>query len=211
MKLKILLVPFFLVLAVGLVVWLVMPSYYDDNLKRQDLKNETDRLETATKKTEKVDKLMKDLSANADKQTTLFSFLPEKQQDEEIINDLNNIASSEGVSIANLSLAKSIGAPSVENTTEVKSNISATNFNMDFTIVGAYDKIKNVMDKLARLKRFNKVSALAITKTTTKNEKGEEVAGNNLQAKLTLSFSYLKKADAATINDTIFSQEGFDM
>jgi hypothetical protein len=209
MKLKVLLVPFFLVLAVGLVVWLVMPKYYDDKLKRQELKMETEKLNSAVEKVEKVNTLMADLGANADKQAILFSFLPETQKEEEVINDLNIIASSESVAIKNLTVAKAqASAPAVS---ETKTDIKTPGFDLEFTVVGPYDKIKNVVDRLSKIKRFNKISSLTIAKTTSKNEKGEEVAGSNLQAKIVLTFNYSKKADAVSISSDIFSQNKFDM
>lgn len=214
MKLKVLLVPFFLVLAIGLVVWLVMPKYYDDKLKRQELKTETEKLDSAVKKVEKVNTLMADLGANADKQAVLFSFLPETQREEEIINDLNNIASAESVAIKNLTVAKaqtSVPAPIASETAATSSNLTASDFNMEFIVVGQYDKIKNVVDRLSKMKRFNKTSSMLISKVAFKNEKGEEVAGSNLQAKIVLVFNYSKKADAVSISSDVFSKDKFDM
>lgn len=209
MKLKVLLVPFFLVLVVGLIVWLVMPKYYDDKLKRQELKMETDKLDAAVKKVEKVNLLMADLGANADKQATLFSFLPEAQKEEEIINDLNNIASSESVAIKSLSVVKSsVSSPFLvinPETSETGIIPAAAGFNVDFTVVGAYDKIKNVVDRLSKIKRFNKISSLAITNAT------EQAAGSNLQAKIILTFNFLKKTDAVSVSNDVFSRDKFDM
>lgn len=162
MKLKILVAPSLLAIAVILVVWLVTPRYFDDKLKRDDLKRETANLEMAKSKVAKANALMVDLGANADKQAVVFSFLPEEQQEEEIINDLNNIASAESVSIKNLSLVKSLETTPVvtESPEGIAENPKLTkDFNVDFTVIGAYDKIKNVVDKLYKLKRFNKISS----------------------------------------------------
>lgn len=223
MKLKILLVPFFLALAIGLAVWLVMPKYYDDKLSRSELKNEQTKLEDAQKKVSVANKLMVELSAKADKQETLFSFLPEKQEEEEIINDLNNIASMESVSIKNLTLIKSAGSspapvqPAPVSETDGNSIVieapalQSSNFNMEFTVIGAYDKIKGTVDRLYKLKRFNKISSLNISKAAAKNAAGEEVPSDNLQAKIVLSFNYLKKADAAAISSSVFNRDSFDM
>ena len=226
MKLRILLVPFFLVLAIGLIVWLVMPKYYDDQFERTELNNEKTRSEDMQKKAAMAEKLMVELSANADKQETLFSFLPEKQEEEEIINDLNNIAAMEAVSIKNLTLVKSAGSavsapapvsapvPGTEGTETPAVGVNASQsstFNIDFTISGNYAKIKNVIDRLFKLKRFNKVSSINISKVSVKNEKGEEIPSDNLQAKIMLTFNYLKKADAISISSGVFTQESFDI
>lgn len=216
MKIKILLVPFLIVLAIVLVVWVALPRYYDDKLKRGELKTEENRLGEIKKKVEVASKLMVELGAKADKQEILFSFLPEKQEEEEIINDLNNIASMEAISIKNLTTEKNLNVPAyiVPNVTEgevVDKNTSQPNeFKIKFTVIGEYGKIKNVIDRLAKLKRFNKASSLMISKVD-ENQTGEVTSGSNLKAEMDLSFYYLKKADAVSISSAVFSQGSFNM
>lgn len=208
MKLKILLAPSLLALIIILIIWLVMPRYFEDRLKREEFKNETARLNAINEKIEKVNNLMVNLGTNTENQNILFSFLPEKQQEEEIINDLNNIASTEAVSIKNLSLIKSPSTSliiSSEGAEAEESEAAIKNFDVDFTVIGTYDKIKNIINKLYKSRRFNKVASLEITKNET------EAAGNNLQVKFILTFSYLKKANVISIGSNIFSQDSFNM
>jgi hypothetical protein len=212
MKTKVLLVPFLLVLGIVLIVWSVLPSYYDDKSKREELKNENNRLDEVRKKVEMSSKLMNDLATKADKQEVLFSFLPEKQEEEEAINDLNNIASMEGVSIKNLTTVKAPASglkTSSDNSSKEEGSFKnqSMSFYMDFTLIGEYGKIRNVINRLNNLKRFNKTSSLTISKVVGE----EEIAGNNLQAKIILAFYYLKKADAVNISSSIFNKETFDM
>lgn len=220
MKVKILLVPLALVLSLGLCVWFVFPAYHEMRNQMNQLKKEKLQLSDLTQKEEKVKVLMSSLNENADKQSLVLKFLPDIRKEEEIIKNLNEIVTQEGLSVSNISVHKPKTVveeaiiPEIEQSSEslvLNSAPKINKFEVSLNIAGEYEKINNAMNKINALKRYNEVSGLKISKILS--EKDTE-ATNNLKANFTLDFVYMDMEKIESIEDTnnpIFTTGKFNL
>lgn len=227
MKVKILIVPLALVIALALMVWLVYPAYSNMRAQKKVLEDKNLQVIDLEQKDQKVKELTSILSANPEKQTIVMKFLPDSQKEEEIFKSLNEIASQEGVSVSGISVSKpkaetlpleAVAAVSVANdsSTPVTNPISvfkskSIKFTADLNLYGSYEKIKNVINKIYNLNRFNRTVSLDISHS---NSQDKEEISDNLQADLVLEFNYLnmEKIDSvADINNEIIASGRFNM
>lgn len=228
MKVKILLVPLFIVMSIALLVWLVYPAYSNGSDGFKDkwdaLNNEKAKLADVQKKNETVTALYSQISSNKDKSDTLYRYIPEAIKEEEIIDNLNFMASNAGVTVASLSVAQ----PELntnKNTTanmrgeELSDNSSAednTNytpktqdFKVTYSVTGNYEQIKDLIGKLSSFERFDGMDSLSIKKPQSDaNSKGDA-----LQADMAINFNFLKKFNQTklSVDDGIFALSSFNL
>jgi hypothetical protein len=237
-KVKILIIPLVLAIALALVVWLIYPAYLNMNVQKKALENKNLQVSDLTQKEQKVKELMSSLNASAEEQAVVMKFLPGSQKEEEIIASLNDIASQEEVSVSGISVSKpKIEAPPLESiaasippapslaavgqtegdnasqaSDSAPPNIAKTiKFQAELDLYGPYEKIKNVINKVYSLDRFNRAVSLEISHSDS--ESGKENT-DNLQANLALEFNYLEMAKMETVadmNNKILTLGKFDM
>lgn len=223
MKVKILLIPLVLVTSLALCIWLVFPAYFEMQSRKKQLEKENSQVADLEQKKQKVEELMSSLNENADKQALILKFLPDSRKEEEIIRNLNEIVSQEGLSVSNISVHKpkadaslSGSAVNLENTqnsasSKAESQSKIKKFEVDLNMAGGYDKINNAINKINALKRFNRAVKLKIGKLVDKNN--QEI-GDSLQANFVLEFNYMEMEKIESVTDTnnqIFSSGKFDI
>jgi len=231
--------PLLITLMIILVIWYIYPAYTDGSggIKEQrvELERERGKLAVLGKKIENSQKLSTQIIKDEESRNILFTYLPEKNKEEEIIDNLNFLASSEeGLSVQEISVAqpekKSVAvsspsesalpdsAPGMEaagmpgmGMEAVQAKPEAEYFTVSLAVAGEYGKIKSFLDKVYRLKRFNRVLSLDIGKP---QESGEEtsVSPDALEAGAVLEFSvYGKEKQAVDAENKIFSEGVFTM
>lgn len=233
MKIKMLIAPLLIVFAIWMSIWVLVPGYYELDGKSQELSDAEAKLLDVQEKNRRIASLIADLSKKTDEQNVLFRYLPSEKKEEEIIDNLNYLATHEGLSVMEISIVKKEGvaavqsnsaevsAPFLSGTNAVNSVSSSTtaqssqvvidpvSVDANFVVMGTYDKIKIFTQKLALLKRFNTVRLIKISR----DELGEEQEGPRdiLKAEMKLGFVYLSKMKASSnINNEIFYKEKFD-
>ncbi|MDQ1284265.1 MAG: hypothetical protein QG620_613 [Patescibacteria group bacterium] len=232
MKIKILLAPLLIVLMIVLAIWYIYPTYTDGlegiKEKRVELKKEQDKLADLGRKIENSQKLSTQLARDEESRNVLFTYLPEKNKEEEIIDNLNFLISSDGgllareISVAQPEKKAAVASLSVEDESgaagtglpgseKVQAKPEAEYFTVNLTVSGEYDRIKSFFEKIYRLKRFNQLVSLSVGKP---EESSEEGAGSSsaLEASAVLEFSVYKKDKLAVDADNkIFSGGVFTM
>lgn len=237
MKVKILIVPLVLVASLAFMIWLVYPAYSDMRIQQGELKKQNSQVADLEGKDQKVKELTSVLNGNVEKQAIVIKFLPSSQKEEEIIKSLNEIASQEGVSVSGISVSepKTETAPleivpptsyvpsassvsAVDNGTDqllasnpAPARSKTIKFETELNLYGSYDKIKNVINKIYNLNRSNQVTNLTISHS---GGGGEKEIADNLQADLTLEFSYLEMGKIESVvdmNNKILASGKFDM
>jgi len=226
MKLKILLAPILIVLIIIMAVWFVIPGFQDLNNKKADLEKANAKLADIQNKNSKADRLMQSLDSNNDKLNTLLTYIPNQEKEEEIISNLNSLASAAGLSVFSMSIAPveiAANVPAVDASTagvpadggEAMSAEAAkptiSNFKVSLGVAGSYENIKSLIIKIASLRRFNNIAGLEISKDTSAKGAGQ-TSSNDLQANMSLNFNYIARNNSViNIDDTVFSGDGFDM
>jgi len=231
MKVKILLVPLFLVSSITIFIWLLYPTFSEFREKKNDLLEAQNQVADIETKLEKTSILKKELSNNSLNQEMIYSFLPEAQNEEEVIDILNNIAASEGVSISSISIDKpkalieptrvstedsganslsasgfSVGSENAEANTFVPS-ANVRNFIASMRVSGSYERIRNVIGKLNKTKRFNRIRVLSINKNNNQDNDA-----NVLSLDLEINFNYLEKVKTVnSLNNQIFTSGKFNL
>jgi Tfp pilus assembly protein PilO len=229
MKIKLLLPPLLIVMCIAIMVWFVYPAYTNgsDGIKekRQTLAGEKKKMSEAQEKSNNVSLLMAQLENNKVDRDTILTFVPDNPGEEEIIDNLNFIATNEGLSVINLSIKSAPAASPTEiGTSEAGVPITDINpvqasivkpkeYNVDFSVVGNYEKIKNVFEKIYKLGRFNAAESLNIEQqgTQTGSDK-KSVSEDNLVVIAQLKFNALKKSSQTiSINNPAFAEKSFNL
>lgn len=222
--------PLIVTLLIVSFIWMIFPAAMGLRGKMQDLQTARARLAEASEKVNKAAALKQELLSSAKEQSILVKYLPMIKQEEEIINSLNLIAQETGVAISELSVItpRVPLAPSGERPTNaIMTNVDYVNENADgsqlpvevlepvvlsnletkLSLVGNYEKIKNVIAKINGLERSNQITDLKISEILNT----EKVVTDSLQADIAMNFNYLKKITAADVNSTILQSGKFNM
>ncbi len=229
MKLKILLTPILIIAIAIFIIWGIFPNVMTVLSERSGQEDIQKKVADMQSKSVMAGKLAQELTVSADQKNMLDEYLPDSKKEEEIVNNLNSIANNAGVSIYNLSLDQAEnGKTNVPAVSEMQnSDLSASqnqsgkpvDYNVDYGIIGSYDKIKAVIDKLSHLRRFNSIDSLKIAEASASSGQPSDSAQGNasaapqdyLQADISLSFDYLPDSGVANLSNSIFSSGNFDM
>lgn len=229
MKIKILLAPAMIVITIALCIWVVYPAYMNDidgvREKHRKLKEQMRLSDNLDNQIGNVSELSASLKANASQNTALFDYIPENKEEEKIIESLNSLAKDSGLSVLNISVfdlkgeetglnnvapAEPTGAilpgivPNVPAQPLATTKITPRKIKVDLAVFGDYGGIKILVEKIQKMNRFNKFSALEV-KTLLKEDQS---VSESLSAKMTLEFNYLKTLTGLTdgdIDNPIFS------
>ncbi|MBU2028287.1 hypothetical protein KJ761_00130 [Patescibacteria group bacterium] len=214
----------FLVLFVSFI-WPKISLILENREKQLALEQEIADLD---KKAEKVESLSQELANNVENQELVLEYIPLTRGDEFLVNYLNGVAYTEGLSLSDIVIEEKKsnlpgeilapiglegGAGSTQGGTELLPVIASPKpvfETVSLNFFASYEKAMVLLRKLDGLKRFNEISYLKITKTYPQENK-ENADLNFLQIELSLDFNHLKKiASQAEIGETLFSREDFD-
>lgn len=232
MKLKVLLFPALVVIIITLLIWMVYPAYSNgtDGLKEKlkELKTEKEKLASVDSKGENISSLSSQIAANAEKKGILFEYLPENIKEEEIIDNLNYLAGKDNLLVydLNVSREKSVEAEpgtitlgEAEGLTSPGADLSASaspvipwpavkDIKVDMSVAGNYNGMKDMLDKIYRLGRFNQVSTVEIKKPIT----SDKDTGDNLEFDAVFNFKFLNKISTLSdLDNGVFSNKSFNM
>ncbi len=219
MKLKILFVPSAIVAAIILVIWGIVPAYGNYKQAKDTLKADQAKLQDVDGKEKNIQSLSDQLKASADQQGVLMEYIPSSEQEEDVIGSLNDLASSENLTVGALSMAtdNAGSAYANNNTAKNQNKDQADSFEVKMDVAGQYQNIKNFLEKLVTLKRYNEIAGLTISGSaaanTPDNQGNQKQAPSDvLAADVTMGFNYLKTANSVDdFNGSIFATGKFNM
>ncbi len=210
MKIKILVVPFLLVLTVILCIWLVYPVYSNGNngLKEKyaQLKKEKNKLKGVQNKSNNVKKLFGEITSSSENLNILYEFIPLNSKEEEIEDNINYLASVAGLSVLKISLNE------INNNSLKKSDVGM-NVNANVDVSGNYEALKKFIDSLNKLRRYSNIETFSIAKTKKNVTADTEVdTTETLNARLVINFVFMNKVKLTDndANDPIFSAQNLN-
>lgn len=223
MKTKILLVPLVITIIVALSIWLVYPAYSNGKNgvkeKYEQLKKEQKKLSNIQNKSANAQKLSSQLASLSDK-NILYGFIPRSDREEEIIDNLNFLASSAGLSVLNFNPEQNTRLNNSDQSNQDSASESlpvAKTFKAKVEISGSYEAIKQFFGSVNKLSRYNDITILNIKKNVNNqnvNNQGENanVPANTLLADMEITFDILPQAKLSdqNVNDSIFSSSKLD-
>jgi Tfp pilus assembly protein PilO len=155
MKLRLLIIPVAILLVVIATIGILLPQTFEIIGATKNAKEAKENLADTMAKIENADKLSYELTVNVEKQNILLRYIPKNKQEETIINNLDTIASSEGVAITSLAMvAEKKNADPGEASTKKKEEKASSNklktVEFSVNVVGSYDQIKSFLTKTKR-------------------------------------------------------------
>lgn len=231
MKLKLLLTPILIILSIILLIWFVVPAFSNSAntgllQKNKKFEKEKEKMESVGKKISNVEKLSAEI-VNPEKKDFILGYVPENKKEEMIISSLNSLAKDNGASIIDLSIADAKEAY-VEPIMDMSSNVDefgqpiepilvapipkAKELEVSYSIIGKYENLKTILDKIYRLKRFNKISSVNMGALVLEGG----AISDNIKADMVLNFNYFKPDKSSQITpenfvNGVFESESFDM
>ncbi|MCX6761794.1 MAG: hypothetical protein NTY33_03060 [Candidatus Moranbacteria bacterium] len=236
MKIKILLAPALIVIIITLLIWVVYPSYTNgvDGVKEEYQKFNEQKLLSSNLDDQivSVGKLAADLKTNAAQDAVTLEYIPNKKEEEKIIENLDQLTRDSALSVLNISVSEvkkeevvpEIVAPAVPLGAALpgaSSGVVVTpvplattkavpeKMRVELSVLGDYGGIKILLEKIEKIKMFSKFSGVEI-KTLLKED---QTLSDSLSAKITLEFRYLKELNnlvEGDISNPIFSTGTFD-
>jgi len=223
MKLKILLAPSIIILAVVLLIWVVYPAYTNgtDGVyeKYQALEKQKEMTTNLLARLDNVKKLGSALDNDVDAKNTIFNYIPQNKEDEKVIENLNFLAMKNSLAVLNISLSEPASdlalAPAPVDATAPQTGavpvkkVTPKKLLANFSVFGTYENMRVLLDNLNKMKRFNKISLLEMKST----RKEDQSLSDNLQMNITLEFDYLLNNYVLSdedINNDVFAGGAFD-
>lgn len=230
MKLKILITPIVFIAVVVLSIWYIKPTTDEWMAKRKILENKQVFTQEIKAKSEKVSVWKKTLEGDVADQNVIFNYVPKEAKEEEIIDNLNSMASESGVILNNVSLIflkdLSVGnepvpvaVGNIDSSATLSpdeeimdSQLTENNIEVDMDAFGEYDNLKSFLDKTSSFRRFNKLGSLKISMNDASSSADASTKGL-LLAKISFVFNYAKDGSTlvTSINDGVFGEESLDM
>ncbi|MFZ2975688.1 MAG: hypothetical protein WA055_03650 [Candidatus Moraniibacteriota bacterium] len=220
MKVKILLMPLIIVIVVAISIWLVYPAYSNgaSGVKENytKLKSEQKKLTELLEKSESADDLSAQISSLPEKEM-LYAFIPAETKEEEIVNNLINLASNSGLllfdekvnqPLKEIQLVEETASAPISNSGSAVSPIvlpKIQNLKTEIKLAGNYEKIKDFLASIGRLNRSNSFETLEISKN---NSGVQSITDSNiLLISAAVDFNVLKRAK---LNNSNISSPIFD-
>lgn len=223
MRLKILVFPFAILLALFLVIGYIKPDIDVVQDKRLTLETKTAQSANMATLLSNIDVLTSALNEQSESERLVQTFLPKTSDQERVIDTFNYLASQSGVAVSVMDMKEIL----VKNTeTEVlpdpavatdasgvlpppqslKPKVQA--YTASVSVRGGYDNIKDFFNRLSHTNRFHQILNFTVTAAA-----GEEAASTPglLSATFESQFDYFpdQKLDSA-LNVPVFMKGGFD-
>ena len=238
MKLKLLLVPFFIIMSLVVAIGIVKPEYDNLMLKNRELtqkKTEVERLEGLRSN---IDSLTSSLDQNKELEDFMLRFYPAKLDQERVIDAFNFLSAQSGLIVTGMDI-KELTAPVVEvdptldgsggplGTAPADGSVNPlvaseapimpaytpakpSYFVAQVKLKGSYDNIKSFFARLYTLDRMHEVKN--ITVATAKKEGDTEVSSDVLEASFEARFDFVDDTDSKNaMGAAIFGKNAFDI
>jgi hypothetical protein len=219
-----------------MIIWYIYPAYTNglDGIKEKKAKllMQEGLVMNLDNTINNAGLLKSELVANSLDNAVIFGYIPQNKEEEKIIENLNSLSKDSLLSVLNISVSETkdetattkseviamspsdnltpgIMTPSAPVQAPITPKAEPKKIEVKLSVIGDYGNIKILIDKIQKLKRFNKLLVLEI-KTLTKEDQS---ISESLQADITLEFNYLKelkKLGLGDINNPVFAKGAFD-
>ncbi|MFZ2187601.1 MAG: hypothetical protein WAV46_03210 [Candidatus Moraniibacteriota bacterium] len=203
MRLKILIVPFFLVMALILSIGYIKPDFDAILAKKAEIAAQDEMLANVDSVLNNIRTLNSSLDRDAAAENFVLRYLPYTLNQDQTIDAFNYLAAQSGLIITGMDLKQ----PPVLVSVEVAANGSplaagapeAQTFVFTGNVTGSYENIKAFFDRLAHVDRFQKIQSFSLQKNEETVAATKE-SGNTADLKGTFvtAYGYLPKKPVAS-------------
>ena len=176
MRLKVLIVPFFVVMVLIMFIGYIQPDIGLMEAQKAELAKKSDQVANMETVISNVDALNQSLDSQKELKQFVLRYLPKTMDQGRVIDTFNFLASQAGLSVTQMAmkeLAKPVAV--VDNTTatinpatgmpiteSVFKNPEADTYIASVKVRGSYESIKSFFDRVAHTDRFHKINDIAI-------------------------------------------------
>ncbi|EKE15927.1 MAG: hypothetical protein ACD_11C00074G0002 [uncultured bacterium] len=214
MKLKLLFFPLMLIASISVLVAFVWPEISNIRKVMAENKIAEEKIALIKEKKDIVRSLDQELGKNSDKEKIMKDYLAEGKNEERIINSLNYLAVSTGVSLVDASVVADSDVTAIEEKEEdiptsnnvfnfsqepispsqVTIPVDLKNVSFNISITGKYENIKAFLSGMNRLELMNNIKLVDITQYKAESTEGEESQSTELlSVEVSSEFYYLEK------------------
>ncbi|OGI15266.1 MAG: hypothetical protein A3E38_01040 [Candidatus Moranbacteria bacterium RIFCSPHIGHO2_12_FULL_54_9] len=164
MRLKVLIVPFFIVMVLILAIGYIKPDFDTIQMKKADIVLKDAAVANTEAVLANVGTLNSALDTQMDSETFVYRYLPETLAQDQAIDAFNFLASQSGLVITDMELKKSPEEVVVnaDGTTVVDPNALKT-FVLTGSVMGSYENIRTFFDQVSHIERFQTIRSFSIT------------------------------------------------
>lgn len=212
MKLKLFVLPFFLVMILILVIGYMKPDFDIIFEKRAEIDTRNTSLKDMDSVLSNISALNNSLDRNADAEVFMLDYLPYTMNQDQTIDAFGFLASQSGLivsdmglkkidEVANIAIAPDGSIAENTNTNKVKT------FQLTGSVLGTYENIKVFYDRLAHISRFQKIQSFSIEKKIETTSLQSEGAVSDLKGTFVATYGYLpKKPVLSALDIPVFFQ-----
>jgi hypothetical protein len=190
-----------LVISVSLFLGFVWPSISESRLANELYAKKQNDLAQLDDKQQKIDSVSTKIKADTTSTQLVGTYLPKNRSEEQIISNVNYLATSAGVSLANISLTDSSPAvvqsdanviPMMDESgqpivTQVDPETLLKFSSAKISASGSYDNLQMFIDKLQHSGVYSKVKSFSVEK----NKSTDGQATTLLVSDIVIDFGYL--------------------
>lgn len=187
MHLKLLIVPFLIIMAIVLAIGFIKPDIDAVQRERANLVTKEKQRDSIENIVQNIQALTGMLDSKKESEQFISSYFPTKQDHERVIDSINYSAIQSGVLVESMNIedvAKEQADTFSLDTTVPTEGMSATeyqtpmpeSFTTTVVVRGSYENIRDFLTRAAHMNRFQKMSLFSITNP----KDAEESAGDNL-------------------------------
>lgn len=228
MRLKILLVPFLIILVLVLAIGFIRPEILVTQAQRLEIEMKKSQVDSIGIILNNVGSLSSSLDNAKDTELFVQNYLPTSMDQERVIDALNFSALQSGVLVEKIEVlqpaeptvltqinAEGTEVPIVEvnpDGTPIVPAVTPKNFSTKITVKGSYENIKNFISRSARMDRFYtlKEFSVGLSERDLTNEIVD--TANGLQGTFYADYQYLKtQQNNSVLNSEIFTKSAIDV
>ncbi|OIP60026.1 MAG: hypothetical protein CO143_02605 [Candidatus Moranbacteria bacterium CG_4_9_14_3_um_filter_45_14] len=216
MKLKIFILPFFLVMILILSIGYIKPDFDIIFEKKAEINTQDASLKDMDSVLNNISTLNDSLDRNAKSEQFMLQYLPYVMNQDQTIDAFGYLASQSGLVVSDLDLKKIDEAANtkiapdgsiVEDTTANK----VKTFQLKGSVLGTYENIKTFYDRLSHISRFQNIQSFSIEKKIDSTSPQDKGTVSDLKGTFVVAYGYLpKKSVLSALAIPVFLQSELD-
>jgi len=181
MRLKILVVPFLLVMIVILSIGYIKPDFDTILAKKAEIVAQDELQAKADKVVSNVDVLNTALNQNQESEKFVLQYLPVALDQDQIVDAFNYLASQHGIIVTDMNMAKSsdpvVAPQTAPDGTLVETAQQASTFVFTGGVYGSYENIKAFFNRLTHIGRYQSIQLFSLQKDESNQNKSSDLKG----------------------------------
>lgn len=233
MRLKVLILPFFIILILILGIGYIKPDFDSMQTKKAEIAANEVRMANIESVIANIGSLNGSLDTEREAEQLMYRYLPYTLDQEQMIDTFNFLANQSGLIVEKMELKQPTEAapeapliddpaaetlvaggesPDVSGASAVPAPpVTVKTFVLKGGVTGSYENIKAFFDKISRIERFQKVNFFSMEAAEKTDSPDTENGPKGLVGTFEASFGYLpSRSIASAIGLPVFLQSKFD-